>query len=220
MTPHRSEQALQSPPDAATLRAHLPRAAAPGVLYREHELRSAEPDGGCWWFSFSAHGRFDLTDPAGTCSLGETEGVAARERCGRLMAMQIPITQAIYAGRVISEVSPPQVDGDIADLSDPAALRAGVTAAISTSSDYALCRAWAHACWDAGFAALRFAPRFTAGGTERAYAIFGDAGAQSDRGVLGRRSLLDVFHDLDYPVVRTDELTLDVLDIRDDAEPG
>lgn len=220
MTPHRSKQALQSPPDAVTLHAHLPRAGAPGVLYREHELRSAAPDGGCWWFSSSAHGRFDFTDPAGTCYLGETEGVAARERCGRLMAMQIPITQAIYAGRVISEVPPPQLEGDIADLSDAGALLAGVTAEISSSSDYALCQEWAEACWDAGFEALRYAPTFTPGGAECAFAIFGMTGAQPQRNTVGRRSLLDVIQDLDYPVVRTDELTLDVLDIRDDAEPG
>lgn len=219
MTGHRSEPAQQGPPEVATLRNHLPHVTPIGNLFREHGLREGSPDGGCRWFSSSGEGRFDLTDPLGSCYLGETEGVAARERCGRLMAMGIAITEALYAGRVVSEVPPPDLDGPVADLTHPSALRAGVTGELASSADYALCQEWAQACWDAGFEGLRYAPRFTPGGGERGYALFDEAGAHPARAVVGRRSLFEVLSDLDYPTVRADALTLDTLQLNDGAEP-
>lgn len=136
------------------------------------------------------------------------------------MAMHLPITEAIYAGRVISRVPPDQVPEGIADLANADAIHVGVTAEISTSPDYPLCQEWAQACWNAGFGALRCSPRFTPGGGDGALAIFDDAGEQPARGTSGRRSLLDVLGELNYPVVRRDELTSDALDINDDVEPG
>lgn len=220
MTPARSDPAQQDPPDATTLRHTLPRVAISGNLFREHQLRWDAQDGGCWWFSSSGDGRFDLEDPLGTCYLGETEGVAARERCGRLMAMRLPITEAIYHERVVSEVLPPSADILMADLADPGAITAGVTGELFASANYAQGKTWAHACWDAGFGGLRYPARFTPGGSERAFAVFGEGGSQPDRGVIHRRSLLEVLQHLGYPTIRSDELTSDTLHVQDEADPG
>ncbi|WP_161958421.1 RES family NAD+ phosphorylase [Ornithinimicrobium cavernae] len=218
MTAPRARPAQQPPPEAAVLRTGLPRVGPSRRLYREHGLREGD-DGGCWWFASSGDGRFDLEDPHGTCYFGGTEGVAVRERCGRLMAMQIPITERLYAGRVVSEVCAPESAGALADLTSPAALMVGVTGELAATSDYALCQAWARACWDAGFGGLRYPPRFTPGGKEAAFAIFGDEGHHPDPGVLRRRDLLDVLQELGYPAVRSDELGSTTLDIQDNAEP-
>lgn len=140
MTAARSEPAQQPPPPQEVLLARLRRAAPPARLFREHAHRAEAADGGCWWFSSTGEGRFDLQPPQGTCYLGESEGVAARERCGRLMAMGIPITEALYAGRIVTQVPSLQADVEAADLTDPSSLRAGVTGELASTSDYALCQ--------------------------------------------------------------------------------
>lgn len=215
----RARPAQQPPPSASLLRERLPRAEVSPRLYREHGLRQAEADGGCWWFSSSGEGRFDLEEPHGTCYLGESEGVAARERCGRLMAMHLPIPEAIYAGRVVTEVRPPLGLEPVGDLSSPASLTVGVTAELTATSDYALCQTWAQQCWDAGFGSIKYAPRFTPGGREAALAVFGEAGPRPGYGVVHRRSLLEVLREMDYPVIRSDQLGAAALDVQDDVGP-
>nr|WP_281497085.1 RES domain-containing protein [Ornithinimicrobium sp. F0845] len=183
-------------------------------------MRQDETDGGCWWFSCSGEGRFDLEAPQGTCYLAESEGVAARERCGRLMAMNLPIAENIYTGRVVSEVKPPTAIGVVGDLASPDALTVGVTAELTATSDYALCQAWAQQCWDAGFGAIKYAPRFTPGGQEAALAVFGDAGDHPAYGIIvRRRALLDVLQEMGTELVRSHELGAASLDVQDDADP-
>lgn len=165
----------------------VPATRADGRLYREHEYRTGSPDGGCWWFSSWAPpdrpgGRFDLVDPEGTCYLGETEAVAVRERCGRLVAAHLPVPASFLEGRVVSTV---QVEiGPLADLVDPEAWTVGVTAELHAGHDYELSATWARQFRAAGFDGLRYAPRFTPGG-EYAVAAFGPAGATPAGRVLG-----------------------------------
>lgn len=217
MSSPRSHQAQQGPPD--DLRGRLPGTTPSTPLFREHEHRPEALDGGCWWFSSNGGGRFDLAAPEGTCYLGETEGVAARERVGRLMAMRVPITESIYRYRVVTEVAAPVLRSPGADLTDPAVLRTGITGELAATSDYRLCQAWAEAIRAAGYGGMRYPPRFTPGGGEAAWAVFGAAGAQPERGTVARRSLLDVLRDLDYPTVRADEQTEASLDVQDAANP-
>lgn len=200
------------------LRSALPRARPSGDLFREHGLPSDSADGGCWWFSCSGEGRFDLEDPLGTCYLAETEGVAVRERCGRIIAMGLPVPESVYADRVVSRVSAPELGGDGADLTAADALRAGITGELSATSEYVLTRQWADALWDAGFEALRYAARFTPGGREAAWAVFGRAGAQECGTVRDSRPLREVLHELGHPVLTRDALSEGSLDVQDGAE--
>lgn len=219
MTTARSEPAQQAPPDTDSLRTRLPQARPAGRLFREHQHRKSADDGGCWWFSSSGEGRFDLEKPRGTCYLGETEGVAVRERCGRLMAMRLPISEDLYSDRVISEVAQPALGDMLADLTSPASLEAGVTAELATTSDYGLSQAWAAACDVAGFGGLTYSPRFTPSGRETVSAIFSAAGAQPGRGIVRSRSLLEVLTAMGYPTVRSDQLSVNSLVVRDEAGP-
>src|SRR5699024_12173540 len=102
MSVDRAEPAQQLPVSVERVRAKTPRVILEGTLFREYALRENVPDGGCWWFSGSGEGRFDLEEPMGTCYLGETAGVAVRERCGRLIAMGVAITGAMYEGRGVA----------------------------------------------------------------------------------------------------------------------
>lgn len=175
---HRSARALQDPPDVASLRP-IPATRADGPLYREHEYRSGSPGGGCSWFSSwvppeRPAGRFDLVHPEGTCYFGETEAVAVRERCGRLVAAHLPLPASFLQGRVVSTVQ--MAIGPLADLVDPEVWTVGVTAELHAGNDYELTGRWARQFRAAGFDGLRYAPRFTPGG-EYAVAAFGPAGA-------------------------------------------
>lgn len=219
MNPDRARPAQQPPPPASVLRERLPRADVGPRLFREHGLRGSEEDGGCWWFSSSGEGRFDLEEPQGTCYLAESERAAARERCGRLMAMRLPISESIYAGRVVSEVMSPPGLGAVGDLASPAALGVGVTAELMATSDYALCQRWARQCWDAGLEAIRYAPRFTPGGQEAALAAFGGSGHHPGNGVVSARALVEVLEEMDYPLERSHQRSAATLDVQDDAAP-
>ena len=214
MSVDRAEPAQHLPVSVERVRAKMPRVILEGTLFREHALRENVPDGGCWWFSGSGEGRLDLEEPMGTCYLGETAGVAVRERCGRLIAMGVPITEAMYQGRVVSEVTVPR-RAAVADFTATASLAAGVTGELSAVPDYGLSQAWAKACASAGFDGLKYAPRFTPGGGEAAYALFGEAGARPEFGIVRRRALNEVLEGLGYPTVRSEELSEAVLDVED-----
>lgn len=202
----RSAPAQQPPPDAAVLRDRMPTATLPLALFREHGRRVGAADLGCWWFADTGEGRFDLPEPDGTCYFGETVGVAVRERCGRLLAMGLPVSEALYRGRVVTEVPCPQGAAASADLAHPDAVLAGVTGELAATSDYRLTQDWAAALRAAGFGSLRYSARFTPGG-EQAVAVFGPAGANHRRPVTRSRDLLEVLRELGYPTVRSDQMS-------------
>lgn len=131
--------------------------------------------------------------------------------------MGLPITEAVYAGRVVTEVPPPTLDGECADLTHPSALAVGVTGELSATSDYGLTQEWAAELWAAGLEGIRYAPRFTPGGSA-AWALFGRSGAQPERGAAGHRPLLDVLEELRLPVVRSEQLTGASRDVQDSAD--
>src|SRR5699024_2599494 len=137
MSVDRAEPAQQLPVSVERVRAKTPRELLEGTLFREHELRENVPDGGRWLISGSGEGRFDLEEPMWTCYLGETAGVAVRDRCGRLIAMGVPITEAMYQGRVVSEVTVPR-RAAVADFTATASLAAGVAGELSAVPDYGL----------------------------------------------------------------------------------
>jgi hypothetical protein len=151
----------------------------PSQWHREHELREGKADKGCWWYSSHAvgqepGGRFDLTQPHGTCYLGETARVAVRERCGRFLSAHKPIPMWHMRGRVVSTMVVDPFPDPVADLTAADAGDFGVTGELAGGNDYEVAAAWAQALFDAGHAALLYQPRFTPGG-ERALAVFGEA---------------------------------------------
>ncbi|MFL6131871.1 MAG: hypothetical protein ACJ72A_03685, partial [Nocardioidaceae bacterium] len=100
---------------------------------------------GCWYHASlptdrrkRPRGRFDLAAPDGTCYLAETEGVAARERCGRFIIKNMPVPPEWFEGRVVSKFAVPPPDGPVGDLTNTAVATSGVTAEIHTISDYRL----------------------------------------------------------------------------------
>lgn len=198
-----SDPAQQPPPDLKVLRAEMPSSVVRGLWHREHADRPG-PDRGCWWFTVTPaggepQGRFDLTEPRGTCYLGSTLGVVARERCGRLLAAGA-IPEDHLAGRLISTVTLPPTT--VADLTSADGARVGVTAELAAGHDYPLTAQWASAFDACGFAGVRYAPRFTpAGGTEHALALFGVAGADPNLHQVVSRPLAEVVAELGYPIV-------------------
>ena len=201
----RSDPALQGPPsDPATLAA-VPAAVDLGrTWFREHEERDA-PDRGCWWFSSHAPGdeplgRFDLTEPHGTCYLGETVGVAVRERCGRLLAARLPIPESHLHRRVVTAVVLMPLPGPIADTTHPDAATVGINGELAAGNDYEVTASWADAFHSAGFQAILYQPRFTPG-HDRALALFGDGGSDPDAWpTRGHQSLAEAVAELGYAV--------------------
>lgn len=156
--------------------ADFPSRALSGLWFRAHSVGF-----GVWWFSSDGSGRFDLTEPYGTCYLGSSVGVAVRERLGRrLSAGAVPA--AVADQMLVSRV---RLRAHVADLTDPAAERFGVTREISTITPYDLPQRWATALHEAGHRGLRYWPRFALGGEAMAVAQFGNAGVGTRRGDPG-----------------------------------
>jgi hypothetical protein len=165
-------------------------------------------------------GRFDLAAPDGTCYLAETEGVAARERCGRFIIKNMPVPPEWFEGRVVSKFAVPPPDGPVGDLTNTAAATSGVTAEIHTISDYRLTTRWAAAARRSGYGALLYQPRFTPG-SEQALALFGPSGPAPHHPVQDTRPLIDVLVEHGYKAERSASPSTAALDARvnDDAEP-
>lgn len=226
MTSKRSTPAQQAPgPD---LTGFPVATGLPTTWYREHQDRPASPDRGCWWFSSRAPhtepgGRFDLTSPHGTCYLGETVGVAVRERVGRFLAHRLPIPSGHIRGRAVSTVTLDPLPENPADLTSPAAATHGVTGELATTSDYPLTAAWAQALFDHDHDALLYQPRFTPG-QERALALFGAASTpqtnpHAARPVADTIDLDDALAALGYPATRSTIPSTSAMAADDNTEP-
>lgn len=63
--------------------------------------------------------------------------------------MGVPVIEPVYRNRVVTEVAAAALRSPGADLTDPAAMLAGVTGELATTSDDPLCQGWAQAIWTA-----------------------------------------------------------------------
>ena len=225
----RSAPAQSTPPTSGV--AGFPTAIGlSDVWYREHQHRPEKPDEGCWWFSShktgqEPGGRFDLVTPNGTCYLGETVGVAVRERCGRFLATHMPIPTGHMEGRVVSTVVLAPMPAPVADLTSPDGARFGVTGELTAGNDYTLTVEWAQALFDAGQAALLYQPRFTPG-QERALAVFGDVFDPGDTSpatdvghVVGWVHLVDTVTGMGYRARRSTIPSTPAVNADDSTEP-
>lgn len=99
-----------------------------------------------WWFSCDGSGRFDLPVPDGTCYLAEQPLAALLEVTrGLTILSEVFLTERrLLTVELVSELR-------FADLTAPAAYGYGITAELSTTSDYTRRHAWASAFHAAGF---------------------------------------------------------------------
>ncbi|HEY2716001.1 MAG TPA: RES family NAD+ phosphorylase [Solirubrobacterales bacterium] len=137
-------------------------------LWRIHAA-AAEP----WFFDPGPNGRFNLGD-VGTCYLAEERLGAFVEKFGRLLRPGGVIPEPLVKGQRLSSLRPPRVE--VVDLTDPRVLgRAGLTAEIHSTTDYALTRSWALALRDAGYRGIRYRARHDPRGELTSVALFGSA---------------------------------------------
>lgn len=165
---------------------HRKLTAFPGGQARGERFRAHRADLGPWWFAPAPStpaggGRFDLNAPHGTCYVANDIEAAVRERLGPRAAghrwiPDSPILRQTMVSVVHARDRPTK--GKIANTTHAAAAR-WVTREISTILDYSLTQGWATAFRKAGFAGVRYEPRFSTGHVY-AEGWFGPQGAHDD----------------------------------------
>lgn len=188
----REELAVAEPPDDPNVLSAFPSVALSGLWFRAHSASHA-----VWWFSSDASGRFDLAPPHGTCYLGSSVGVAVRERLGRRLAAG-PVPAAVADQMLVSRV---RLRAKVADLTDRAAERFGITREIGTVTPYALPQRWAAALHAAGHRGLRYWPRFAIAPDDLSVALFAAQGLGTRRGDPGPLTGRDALLTAGIPVV-------------------
>lgn len=154
----------------------FPSISLSGLWFRAHSASR-----GVWWYSSDGSGRFDLAAPYGTCYLGSSVGVAVRERLGRRLSAG-PVPAAVADQMLVSRV---RLRARVADFTDPAAGRFGITREIGTITPYDLPQRWARALHGAGHRGLRYWPRFALAAEDLSVALFAAGGAGTRRGDPG-----------------------------------
>lgn len=158
---------LARPPEGLV---HFPAfVLAPGApLFRIHRA-----DRDPWWFSADGSGRFDLEPPRGTCYLAADPLGAFVEtfRCTRL------IPEQDLRRRACTRLALPR-ELRLADCAARKARMFGVTAAIHSTPDYALTRAWAAAFAAAGFDGVRYLVSHDPAQALAGCALFGERSAR------------------------------------------
>lgn len=159
-----SPRRLPDPPDRLP---DLPTASlGTKDLWRIHAAEIAP-----WFFDTGPEGRFNLPD-AGTCYLAEEPLGAFVEKFGRLLRPGGVIPELLVNAQRLSRLRPPRVN--VVDLTDPRVLGlVGLTAAIHSTTDYALTQGWAKALRNAGYEGIRYKARHDPRGQLVSIALFG-----------------------------------------------
>jgi hypothetical protein len=143
------------------------------ALFRAHRA-----DRSPWWFGNDGGGRFDLTDPRGTCYLALDPCSAVRERLGPVLGGRREVPASLLEEVLVSTLHVPE-PADVADVQSRDAGGFGVTRELESMVPYAVPQAWARAFDASGFGGVAYGPRFTPGDAT-AVGLFGPAG-QADR---------------------------------------
>lgn len=177
----RRDQALRPPDTSAHDFTKFPRKThrAGTAWFRQHNDRPADADRGAWYFASHApgvvgEGRFDLTDPDGSCYLATTKRGAANECIGPEYFERGWVDADLVAGRVLSELPLPH-DVKAANMTSERAGGFRVTNEVHSTGDYATTQAWAQAVYDARYGGVHYELRFSTG-APRGLALFGPAG--------------------------------------------
>ena len=131
------------------------------------------------FFSSSTEGRFDLAAPGGTLYTADT-AVGSFVEVFRAVPL---VAQAEVDARRLAVLRAPSARR-LANCLDPLARSFGVTAAILSTPDYALCQRWAAAFANAGFDGVRYLASHDPSSREIALAIFGTDGADASLDVV------------------------------------
>lgn len=131
-----------------------------------------------WWFASvpadpSTGGRFDLPAPAGTCYLAETIAGAVLEAL-QIHLTNLPKAELAARGAVRTEIPPGMPPA--ANLTHPAGVQSGLTAAVWAGADRPLTQRWAAAFRRDGWWALHSSIQHDRRGTLRGVALFDRAG--------------------------------------------
>lgn len=169
-------QPSQKPPAAELDLQHFPsRAILAGTQWKRAHRAEREP----WFFASAGSGRFDLEEPMGTCYVANRAEGAAREVIGPEFISTGFVNRQLLKDRVVSTVLMPS-DLTAAKLTADGAFAFGVSNELSATSDYSICQSWAAALASHGFTAIWYQPRFSPA-KGRAVAVFGDAGARTEK---------------------------------------
>lgn len=210
MSRDRESASLHRPPENASALEGFPvRRFAPTTVFFRVVLRGKGP----WWFGSSMQGRFDLSEPQGTCYLATDEISALLEVLGPDLESGA-ISSDLLEARSLRKLRLPG-KLDLADLTSREAVRFGITAEIGTNVPYERPQAWAAALHAAGSPGLAYWPRHDPA-RKIALALFGPHGERK-RWKKGReasisRELIERLHEecgievLEVP--RSDELIL------------
>jgi hypothetical protein len=136
------------------------------ALFRIHRDRR-----GPWWFSSNGSGRFDLDPPGGTCYLS----LSALGAFVEVFRTAVFVDAIDTSDRRLSTVYPPR-DLLLADCTSSRARMFGVNAAVHSTPDYSVTRAWAAAFHDQGFDGVRYYCSHDPSQREVGIALFGDDG--------------------------------------------
>lgn len=164
------------------------------------ELHRCSDHPGVWWFAsvddaeVDRGGRFDLTEPLGTCYLAEDDldGALVEKllRTPVKVVVQQRLVELFHATITVHDAPP------TADLTAAAATGFGLNAEVHSTLDYAMPRRWAAALYRAGWRALRHRLRGDVTGDLAGRCVFGGAGLHQ-RAPAGMRTSvqpLDVAH--------------------------
>ncbi|MGW8431716.1 RES domain-containing protein [Curtobacterium citreum] len=170
-------------------------------------FRAKAKANGAWYFASSpvggvGEGRFDLTDPRGTCYWASDAETALGERLGPDMFDKpgtIPESFLEQADIATAEPAP----GQFADLGNRrASTHFAVTGELSKTDDYAQAQRYATTFDAAGFAGIIYAARFSGDQAPNAYAAFGAKGPDTTRQVdADTISAIDTARDMGLTIV-------------------
>jgi len=165
------ERVAQQPPAADTDLSQFPTVDKNGHLYRAHTASF-----GPWYFSADGRGRFDLTNPHGTCYLADTVGAAVRERLGEQFTTDRWVAPEDAQKMVVSKLAVHL--SHVADLESADVGNYPITQELTSMEDYQVPQAWARAFHAAGMSGIHYRGRFsyTAGDS---WAMFGAGGPDS-----------------------------------------
>ncbi|WIE81335.1 RES domain-containing protein [Curtobacterium sp. MCSS17_016] len=161
----------------------FPTREAPAKMFRAKAKAN-----GAWYFASSPKGgvgagRFDLTDPRGTCYWASDAATALGERLGPDM-LAAPGTIPASFLEPAEVATADGADGRFADLGNRRAVtHFAVTGELSKTDDYAQAQRYATTFDSAGLAGIFYAARYSGDQSPNAIAVFGDKGPDTSRQV-------------------------------------
>lgn len=183
--------------DLSTFPARLVQA---GTRWRKGHRKKHEP----WFFASDGHGRFNLSEPMGTCYLASSDDVAARESIGPDLARSGVVAATFLSGRVVSSLTLPETIV-AAHVSSNEAFPLAGTVELCSMDTYEVSRQWAQELHESGFEGIWYHPRFSPDADARALAVFGPAGAATVE-VHEQKTLRAVVEDMAIDIVDPDNV--------------